>query len=157
MLGIVTGGPTSWRLRLCNGSVFNGLYSLFTCFISIRIICTIRFCLVSSVVTYRPAPTFVNHLVRYSLSLIYKGVRLYARVTNLGPEGKRIFQSAVSFLPEFATLQRYGPFCPRFDNSLEEGADLVRLVAKKPSTGTGGQEASSLDRGSQSKLCSNES
>jgi hypothetical protein len=45
-----------------------------------------------SVVTYHPAPTFVNHLVRYSLSLIYKGIRLYARVTNLGPEGKQTLQ-----------------------------------------------------------------
>ena len=33
--------------------------------------------------------TFIYHLVRYSLSLIYKGIRLYARVTNLGPEGKQ--------------------------------------------------------------------
>ena len=31
----------------------------------------------------------VNHLVRYTLSLIYKGIRLYARVTNLRPEGKQ--------------------------------------------------------------------
>ena len=29
-----------------------------------------------------PTPTFVNQLVRYSLSLIYKGIRLYSRVTN---------------------------------------------------------------------------
>ena len=86
------GSKCTNTLRDCKGSVFNGLYSLFTCFISIRIICTIRFCLVSSVVTYLPALTFVNHLVRYSLSLIYEGIRLYARVTNLGPEGKQTLQ-----------------------------------------------------------------
>ena len=31
---------------------------------------------------YQSAPTFVNQLVRYSLSLQYRGIRLYSRVTN---------------------------------------------------------------------------
>ena len=64
------------------------LFALYV-FRSIRTICTISLCLVSLVVTYHPVPTFVNHLVRNSLSLIYNGIRLYSRVTNLGPEGKQ--------------------------------------------------------------------
>ena len=36
--------------------------------------------------------TFIYRLVRYSLSLIYKGIRLYARVTNLGLEGEQTLQ-----------------------------------------------------------------
>ena len=55
----------------CKESVFNGLYSLFPCFISIRIICTIRFCLVSSVVTYLPALTFVTHSLITSFATVF--------------------------------------------------------------------------------------
>ena len=65
--------------------MFLGLYSLVACYVSNLIICAVRLCLVSSVVTYLPTPTFINHLVRYSLSLIYKEVQLCSRVTNQGP------------------------------------------------------------------------
>ena len=77
--------PTS-----CKYPIIFGLYSLLTRFISFLFICTARFCLVSSVVTYHSAPTSINHLVRYSLSLTYKWIRLYTRFTNLGPEGKHL-------------------------------------------------------------------
>ena len=49
--------------------------------------------------------TFIKHLVRYILSLIYKGIRLYARVTNLGPEGKQTLYLAPSLSP-FEAFQR---------------------------------------------------
>jgi hypothetical protein len=62
------------------------LFSMdFTCFVSILIICTIRFCWVHQ-------STIVNQLVHYSLFLIYKGIGLYSRVTNLGLEGKQTLQ-----------------------------------------------------------------
>ena len=64
------------------------IHSLRVSFPFYLFICTIRF-LASSVVTYHTALTFVNQLVRNSLSLIYKGIRLYSQVTNLGPEGKQ--------------------------------------------------------------------
>ena len=48
--------------------------------------------------------TFFYHRVRYSLSLIYKGIRLYARVTNLGPEGKQTLQSSIP--PPYLAVSR---------------------------------------------------
>ena len=55
----------------CKGSISNGLYSLFTCFISIRIICTIRLCLDSSVITYLPALTFVTQSFITSFATVF--------------------------------------------------------------------------------------
>ena len=69
-------------------------------FISFLSVWTVRLYFVSSVFTYHPAQTFVSHPDRYSTSLIYKAIRLYPRVTNLGPKGKQTLQpaaAAVSF------------------------------------------------------------
>ena len=63
------------RRTACKGSVFNGLYSLFPGYIFIRIICTIRFCLDSSVVTYPPALTFVTHSFITSFATVFSNIQ----------------------------------------------------------------------------------
>ena len=73
--------PT-WDFDLCKYSVIYGLYSFLTCYISFQVIVLSAFVWVHSVVTSLPTLTFVNQLVRYSLSHIYKGIRLYSRVTG---------------------------------------------------------------------------
>ena len=51
---------------MCKYPIILGLYSLLTRFISFLFICTVRFCLVSSVVTYHPA----QHSVIISFSTV---------------------------------------------------------------------------------------
>ena len=98
-IGISWGSTLQWRrhtrrysvsinVRVYVSTVYflDYLHSLRVSFLSYLFICTVRFCF-----TYHPAPTFVNQLVRNSLSLIDKGIRLYSRVTNLGREGKQTY------------------------------------------------------------------
>ena len=64
----------------CKYSVTDYIHSLRVSFLSYLFVPLVF--VLCGFVTHHPTPTLVNLLVRYSLSLIYKGILLYTRVTN---------------------------------------------------------------------------